>query len=153
MEGIGAAATLLAVAALGLSAGALVTEGAVLVPFWRSLEPAEFLDWYGRHATLLLRFFGPLEGAGAALAAAAATLASLDGGDAGRLLGAAALLALAVLAAFPLYFQKVNAGFAARSVAPERVAAELRRWSLWHWGRTALAVGAFLCAALAPLVG
>jgi hypothetical protein len=151
MEGAAAAATLVAVVALGLSAGALVAEGAVLVPFWRSLDPASFLDWYGRHATLLLRFFGPLEGAGAGLAAAAATLAALDGGEAGRLLGAATLLALGVLAAFPLYFQRVNAGFADRSIATERVAAELRRWSRWHWARTALAVAAFACAAAAPL--
>jgi hypothetical protein len=152
MEEIASAAALLAVVALGLSAGALVTEGAVLLPFWRSLEPAQFLDWYGRHATLLLRFFGPLEGADAVLAVAAATFGALDGGEAGRLLGVAALLALGVLAAFPLYFQRVNAGFAARSIAPERVGAELRRWSRWHWARTAIATAAFACAALAPLL-
>jgi hypothetical protein len=36
---------LLATLGLGLSAGALVTEGAGLVPYWRSLDGAEFLLW------------------------------------------------------------------------------------------------------------
>src|SRR6266849_7514005 len=36
MEAIARAAVLLATTALGLSAGALLAEGAILVPFWRS---------------------------------------------------------------------------------------------------------------------
>jgi hypothetical protein len=36
----------LAVLALGLAAGAVLTEAAVLVPFWRSLPPESFLGWY-----------------------------------------------------------------------------------------------------------
>src|SRR6267378_2029146 len=51
----------LAAVALGLAAGATLAEGAVLVPFWRSLDPEAFLAWYRRYAALLLRFFGPLE--------------------------------------------------------------------------------------------
>jgi hypothetical protein len=58
MEILARAAALLATTALGLSAGALLTEGAILVPFWRSLQPESFLGWYRQHAGLLQKFFG-----------------------------------------------------------------------------------------------
>ena len=61
-----------AAAALGLAAGALLAEAAVLVLYWRSLEATQFLDWYSAHAGLLFRFFAPLEITAALLALAAA---------------------------------------------------------------------------------
>jgi len=49
-----------------------------------------------------------------------------------------------VLAAFPLYFERVNGSFAAGTIAPVRVPEELRRWSSWHWVRTIIATAAFV---------
>jgi hypothetical protein len=149
IEIIAHGAALLAVVALGLSAGAVVAEAAVLVPFWRSLPPASFLEWYRAYGSLLLRFFGPLEVAAGGLAAIAAGASWVAGTGGAALLLVAAVLAAAVLAAFPLYFQKVNAAFAARTIAVERVADELGRWSRWHWIRTGTAIAAFAAAALA----
>lgn len=147
MEAIVNAVTLLATIALGLTAGALLAEGAILVPFWRSLAPECFLAWYRQHAALLLKFFGPLEVAAGLVAVAAL---SWFRQTAGRwLLGVSALLAVAVLAVFPLYFQRVNASFAAGTIAMDRLAAELRRWSSWHWVRTVLATAAFISAVAA----
>ena len=54
-----------------------------------------------------------------------------------------------MLAVFPLYFQRANASYAAGTIAAGDVAGELRRWSAWHWGRTAIAIAAFLSAAVA----
>ena len=31
---------------LGLSAGAMLAGGALLVPYWRSLPPADFFAWF-----------------------------------------------------------------------------------------------------------
>ncbi len=141
----------LTVCVLGLAAGAVLAEGAVLVPYWRSLPAAEFLRWYREHGALLLRFFGPLEGAAALLAClAAAVSARTDVADA-RALGVAAALTVSVLAAFPLYFRRVNASFAEGSIPADRVAAELRRWARWHWLRVALASGGFAAAVLATM--
>jgi len=140
---------LLATVALGLSAGALVAEGGVLVPFWRAQRADAFLAWYREHAALLVGFYGPLEIAALGLTAAAFAANWLHPIVEAAPLLAAALLALAVLIAFPLYFQKANASFASGAIEHARVADELRRWSRWHWARTALAVGAFVCAVIA----
>jgi len=143
---MGSALVLLANVALGLSAGAVMAEGAVLIPSWRSLRPEAFLDWYRRHAALLFKFFGSLELVAAGLAILAALFAWLAGDAAARPLAFAALLAVLVLAVFPLYFQRANASFAEGTIDLADVGAELRRYTVWHWVRVAIAVAAFAMA-------
>ena len=141
---------IIAAVVLGLSAGALLAEGAVLVPYWRSLSGEVFLRWYREHGGLLIRFYGPLEVA-ATVAALLATIAAwLSASPGAPLLALASALALAVLGAFPLYFKDANASFADGTLSPEQVASELARWARWHWVRTAIATAAFLAALLAP---
>lgn len=139
----------LAAAALGLSAGAMLAEGAVMVPYWRAQPPDAFLRWYAENAARLLAFFGPLEIAGTVLALAAAVLCGIRRAAGIGLFVAAAALALAVLLPFPIYFRDVNASFAAATIAPDQVGEELARWAAWHWFRTALGIGAFVAAVLA----
>ena len=38
--------SVLGVVLLGVTAGAMLAEAAVLVPYWRSLAPVDFFDWY-----------------------------------------------------------------------------------------------------------
>ena len=133
---------------LGLSAGALVTEGAVLVPIWRGLAPEQFLAWYREHAGLLLRFFGPLEIVAAALACITLGVAWYGGARPMMPLAASAVLAVSVLGAFPLYFQGTNESFASGEIAPGDVPVELGRWARWHWMRTIVAVLAFVSSTL-----
>lgn len=146
MEAIAGIAAVLATIVLGLTAGALLAEGALLVPIWRAMAPEAFLSWYRLNGSLLVRFFGPLEVASVVLAIAAAVLTWRANGVGLWTLGIAALLATAVLAVFPLYFQRANATFAAGTIAAHRVEPELRRWASWHWVRTAMATAAFICA-------
>ncbi len=143
---------LMAAVALGLTTGALLAEGAVLVPFWRSLPAENFLSWYRLHAVLLQKFFGPLEVAAAILTAVAAALSRIRADRRSLILVMATLFAVAVLAVFPIYFQRVNASFAAGTIATDQVAEELRRWSRWHWFRTIMAMAGFVFS-LAALIG
>jgi hypothetical protein len=140
----------LAVAALGIFAGAMLTEGGVLVPFWRSLAPAEFLRWYAANGGRLLAFFSPVTSVSAVLALLAA-LASLWDGHPGRWWAvAAAVLALGVVASFFVYFEQANTSFEKGTIAVDAVPTELARWSFWHNARTVLSVAA-LAASLMSL--
>ena len=139
----------IAVLGLGLSAGALLAEAALLVPFWRSLQPAEFLAWYERNASRLLRFFGPLEVVPTLLVINAAIVFVWQGRRGGGWLSLASILTLAVLASFPIYFRAANQSFAEATIAEADVAAELARWSTWHWARVMGALVAFATATLA----
>jgi hypothetical protein len=149
MNAISEICTLLATIALGLTAGALLAEALVLVPFWRSVPPTSFLSWYKINARRLYNFFAPLEVSTAALTVSAAILHGLTASTGNGLRYTAAILMVTVLAVFPIYFQRANASFADGSIAVERVAEELCRWGTWHWARTGIAIAAFACALLA----
>ena len=121
---------------LGVFAGAMLTEGMVLVPYWRSLSPAAFFAWYAANDRRLLRFFGQLTTATALFVIAAAIAALWMGHSAAMHAVTSAVLMIAVVVSFPLYFKRANESFAAASIAPTAVAAELARWATWHWLRT-----------------
>jgi hypothetical protein len=135
----------LSATSLGLFVGAMLTEGFVLVPYWRALPPAEFLAWYAANDRRLLGFFGPLTTVTALLAVAAAVDSFRQRPPRWPVLLAAGLM-VAVVSMFFLYFERANASFASASIRAEDVAAELTRWSRWHWWRTALAFTALVAA-------
>jgi len=139
-------ARFLSAASLGLFAGGMLTEGCVLVPYWRSLAPAEFLAWYAANGQRLQGFFGPLTTVSALLALAAA-LVSLWEGHASRWLTLlVAVISVGVVSTFFLYFGKANASFAKASLGVDDVAAELTCWAKWHWWRTGLSFVALAAA-------
>src|SRR5437763_250151 len=107
----------------------MLTEAALLVPYWRALPAHDFLAWYAANASRLVAFYGPLEVFAAASTALAASVSAYHRRPACRLLVVAAVCAVAVLVAFPLYFRNANAAFATGSIAVDRVPQELARWS------------------------
>jgi hypothetical protein len=133
----------LSMACLGVFLGAQVTEGFLLVPYWQSLAPADFLAWYAANDRRLLDFFGPLTTMVVLLSCAAAALSVWQAQRGRGFAVAAALLALVILSLFFVYFQSVNASFAAGTISPNAVPAELARWATWHWVRIMLAALAF----------
>ncbi|MEM9603118.1 MAG: hypothetical protein AAGA11_09665 [Pseudomonadota bacterium] len=135
----------LATVALGLYAGSLLTEGALLVPYWRTLSPSAFFGLHGDFGPRLFRFFFPVTNAAVWLSVASALLDRFD--NAYRTV--AAVLCLAALATFFLFFKRANAAFAARTLSDEALASALARWALWHWVRTVAAVLAFAAATAA----
>jgi hypothetical protein len=140
---------LLAAVARGLVAGANLTEGAVLVPYWRSAPPAEFLAWYGANDERLLEFFGPLGAVAVVLSVVAALTSSFQRHPGRALSWIAALTTTAAAAMFFLYFRAANASFSDGSIGVERLPAELARWAAWHGVRTGLTIVAFGTSLLA----
>lgn len=135
--------------ALGLFAGALFTEGFILVPYWRRMARADFFQQHGEVGPRLFRFFAPLTTVTVILAVAAAVPLRDAGLSMARLVAGAG--ALAVLATFFFYFRRANASFAEGSLSEEQLKLELRRWATWHWARTATAISAFGAAVWASV--
>jgi len=139
----------LSAAALGIFAGAMLTEGGVLVPFWRGLAPEEFLRWYAANAQRLLAFFSPLTTTAGVLALVAAVGSFVQGHPGRWWAGLALLLMLGVIATFFVYFEAVNTRFATAAIPADAVPAELARWAAWHHARTIASMVAFAAALLA----
>ena len=138
----------LSTALLGIFFGAMLTEGCVLLPYWRSIAPTEFLGWYAANSQRLQGFFSPLT-IGTALLAIVTAIGSLWEHHPTQWLAIIiAVISIAVVSTFFLYFQKANTSFATASISTDRVAVELTRWAMWHWCRTGLSFIAFTMAML-----
>jgi hypothetical protein len=94
-------------------------------------------------------YFGPLQAGTIILTVAGVILFGIGHRAGTALLATAAVLAVAVLATFPMYFRSANASFVAASIPVGEVPAELARWALWQWVRTVLGVLAFIFSMLA----
>lgn len=149
MHSLGDLLALVAVASLGIFFGAMLTEGLVLVPHWRSIPAEAFYSWYGANDKRLVGFFGPLTWL-AALSALAAAGTALWMTRPGRWYAvAAATCALVVVSMFFLYFERANASFSLGRMPDNELRAELNRWAAWHWARSGLSLVALAAAALA----
>jgi hypothetical protein len=141
--------SILGVLVLGATAGAMLAEAAILVPYWQSLAPADFFDWYAANASLLVDFYSPLEIASAVVALVCAVLYSAQSRPGARLWWVAAILSILVIATFFVYFKDANAGFSNRAIAEDHLPAALAAWGTWQWGRVGVGCAAFAASVLA----
>jgi len=65
---------------LGLLVGSLLTEAMILVPYWRTMDPAQFLKLHGTLGPKLFRYFAPLTILATTLPIVAAILPFVLGG-------------------------------------------------------------------------
>ena len=134
---------------LGLFVGSLLTEGMVLVPYWRSLKPETFLALHGTLGPRLFRYFAPLTVAATLIPAATFVYCGLVGAEGWIYSASVAAIMLAILGIFFYYFKSANASFASGSVGVVGLPAELSRWSNWHWLRTIMGIVAFVLSLVA----
>lgn len=126
----------LTTAIVGLYAGSLLTEAKILVPYWRSMEPSEFFRLHGSMGPSLFRYFAPLT----TLAVLLSVITAIANSGENLAWNITAGLCLSALVIFYIYFKKANQSFAEHSLKNENLAAELSRWSRWHWFRTVLMI-------------
>ena len=125
---------------LGLFTGSLLTEAVILVPHWRSLAPKTFLELHSAFGPRLYKYFAPLTIAATVMPIVSASYCLWIHSDATAFSVATAILILSTFGIYFYYFKSANASFASGLVGVEGLPDELRRWAMWHWIRTVLAM-------------
>lgn len=129
----------LAISGSAMFAGVMLAIGVILGGYWKSLPPAEFLEWFARNNHFIMRAI-PL-----AFLPTAVGLAGMlwfdwsDSVNRSIWLGAAGCI-IAVLAITIVYYVPSNAAFAARAVPIDQVSSKLDTWLLIHNLRIMLAL-------------
>ena len=139
---------LLSTGAIGLLVGALLAEGAIFIPYWRSLPSNTFYSLHKEYGPRLYRFFAPLTIAPSilSLSAAGSCTGTADAGRWPTLI--ACLFFIGVLVTYGGYFKRANARLATATLCASELAQELARWESWHWKRVVVGVLAFVAALL-----
>jgi hypothetical protein len=128
--------------------GAMMNIGLSFVPYWQSLPPAEFLDWFSRNGVFIGSTI-PLY--------IAPTLVGLTGSlwlswsdSYQRVLWAAALLCIiGLLVITAVYHLPTNSQFTAKSVPPDQVPTVLNMWLALHTVRIGLGLIASIIGIIA----
>ena len=128
---------------LGVSAGSLLTEALLLVPYWRTLKMEPFYTLHRDFGPRLFRYFAPLTSVAVLLPIGSAARGFLATGQHDPIAWLSAALIVAVTLTFPLYFRNANQAFADRKLKETERARELARWAKVHGFRTVLALLAF----------
>jgi hypothetical protein len=133
---------------LGLLVGSLLTEALILLPYWRAIDPEEFLNLHGSLGPRLYRYFAPLTILATVLPLLAAITSVIFGTAFFNLSIAPAIIILVMLFIYIIYFKGANESFKTGSVGADGVSEELRRWAKWHWVRVYLGLVAFFISLL-----
>lgn len=132
---------ILAVTGSAMFAGVMLAIGVILGGYWKSLPPADFLDWFARHSQLVMRAI-PIVVI-PTLIGLAGVLWSDWSNSANRVIwfGAAGCI-LAVLVLTMAYYVPSNAAFAAKAIPIDQVSGKLDNWLMIHNLRIVLAFAA-----------
>lgn len=134
--------------ALGLLVGSLLAEAMILVPYWRSMEPKEFLSLHSTLGPRLFLYFAPLTILATIFPVLAAVVPVILGATFHWLSLVPAIITLLMLAIYMGYFKGANDSFKTGSVGVEGLSEELTKWAKWHWIRVALGIVAFITSLL-----
>jgi len=136
---------------LGLLTGSLLTEAMILVPYWRTMEPKEFLRLHSSLGPRLFIYFAPLTILSTIIPALAAIMPVILGTTLHWLQLVPAIITLIMLTIYFAYFKGANDSFKSGSVGINGLAEELTKWARWHWLRVVLSIVAFVTSLLVIL--
>ena len=131
---------------LGLLGGALLLLALAFVPYWQSLDPLEFTQWFGANLHFIADAMMPIGVSATGITLLATGLAVWNRLPTLRWLVAASVITLCMFATFPIYFSGVNAALAEGAMSAAEASQQLAQWQGVHWFRTVAAIAACFCA-------
>ena len=131
------ATTLLSSAVLGIFLGSQLVEALLFLPFWKAMTADAFFDFYKRYGRGIHRFYAPLTILATILPVVSTLIyfSSPTDQQTSVLYLVLGVSAVAFFSTFFLYFKSANRKFSQRAISDNDLAAELRMWGNWHWGR------------------
>lgn len=129
---------------LGLTAGAMLTEASIIVPFWLRLNPDEFFTWYTKNQASLVDYYTLLEVSTLLLTLVSLIVLQIQKSSGGLWMGISFLFSLFVILTFFIFFKDANAKFNSGPIANEAFIDTIQRWGNWQWIRVGLGSVAFI---------
>jgi len=121
----------------------------VLLPFWRSVPPAEFRRWFEANAPRIRILMVPLGASAAAISVASAATDGLPPRHRSPASLTAAAATVGVVAVTVTVNEPANHRFTGGSLTDAETADLLASWARWHHLRVALGIVATVAAASA----
>lgn len=123
------------IAVFSVFVGSQITEGCLLLPYWKSLSPTQFYEYYSKFGPTIGQFYTILTII-AALIPIALSVYCFSKKSRGLLFAiASSCCAIIFVASFYVYFKGANQQFIDAALNTDQLQSELIAWGNWHWGR------------------
>ena len=133
--------------------GSQITEGFLLVPYWKTLSKTEFYDYYLNFGPPIGKFYTVLTFIAIVIPVSISIYCFLQKHTALKYSLISSFFAFLIIALFYLYFKNTNQQFYEAAFNTNQLKSVLRTWECLHWVRVVLEIIslAFLVIALNSL--
>lgn len=115
--------------------GSQITEGFLLVPYWKSLAKTQFYEYYAIFGPLIGRFYTILTIISILIPISISVYCSFKKTQALKYSIVSSFFALLIIAIFYLYFKGANQQFYEFSLDENELKSVLKNWECMHWLR------------------
>jgi len=126
------------IATFSIFIGSQITEGILLVPYWKSLSPSNFYSYYKQFGPLIGQFYTILTIVAALIPFLISIYCKRINSSALSLALSSSFFAILFIACFYIYFKGTNELFYQASLSDIELKKELIIWNYWHWSRIVL---------------
>jgi len=126
------------VAIFSIFIGSQITEGALLVPYWKSLSSSDFYEYYYQFGPSIGQFYTVLTIVAALIPFSFSIYSKRIDPSAFKLALASSFFAVLFIDCFYAYFKHTNELFYEGALSASDLKKELVVWGYWHWGRIVL---------------
>lgn len=129
---------LLSIAVFSIFLGSQITEGCLLVPYWKSLSTSEFYDYYFEFGPNIGKYYSILTIIAALIPVCFSFFCFYKKSRALKYSLSSAFFAILVISLFYFYFKDANQQFYAKAFDSDQLKSELVTWGRWHWLRVVI---------------
>jgi len=124
-----------AVTIFAIFVGSQITEGMLLVPYWKSMSSADFYSYYQQHGPAISSYYTGLTIISLIIPIVVAVYSKSISVPAFRYALYSSLFAVLYTTSFYIYFKGANNLFYQAAFADTELIKELTTWTYWHCGR------------------
>ena len=132
--------TLLLVAFFAIFLGSQITEGFLLVPYWRSLPKTEFYNYYAAFGPTISTFYSLLTIVAVLIPISISIYCYFKKSLALNYAIVSSIFALLIIVIFYVYFKGVNQQFYEAILNTNQLKSVLQTWEYLHWTRVFLEI-------------
>ncbi|MEE9364497.1 MAG: hypothetical protein V3U92_18000 [Cellulophaga sp.] len=126
------------IAVFSIFFGSQITEGCLLVPYWKTLSTAEFHEYYSQFGLIIGRFYTILTIIAALIPICISIYCFYKKSRALTFSLISTFFTFSCIALFYIYFKDTNQQFSDANFNASQLKSELEIWEYWHWGRVIL---------------
>lgn len=125
----------IAVSVFSIFLGSQITEGCLLVPFWKSLSKTDFYEYYARFGPIIGRFYTVLTIIAVCIPITLSMYCFRKKTSALKTALTSTFFSLLVIVVFYVYFKPTNTQFYEAVFNSDQLKIVLQDWENWHWLR------------------